>query len=117
VHVEGPVNDDVEPWDLTPDQRNLQSQFAHTSPIYIRVGGRPIKPSKEDVEFLIEWLDAARKAFHALDRLWEGHPEETYLAKSYAKEDKERITMAFEERIRTAKELLSGLVERRPRHR
>ena len=114
VHLEGPVNDDVEPWDLTPDQRNLQSQFAHTSPIYIRVGGRPIKPSKEDVEFLIEWLDAARKAFHALDRLWEGHPEEPYLAGSYAKDDRDRITTAFEGRVRNAKESLRKLLERQP---
>ncbi len=111
VHVEGPVDDDIEPWDLTPDQRNLQSQFAHTSPIYIRVAGRPMRPSREDVNFLIQWLDASRKAFHAQEKLWEGHPEEPYLASSYSKEDRERITAAFEQRVRTAKESLLGLIE------
>ena len=111
VHVEGPVNNDIEPWDLTPDQRNLKSQFAHTSPVYIRVGNKPIKPSIEDVKFLTDWLDAALQAFHSLDRLWEGHTEEPYLASSYSEDDRKRITATFEERIEKAKSALKKLLD------
>jgi hypothetical protein len=110
VHLEGPVNDDVEPWDLSPDQRNLQSQFAHTSPVYVQVGDVPIKPSREDVEFLIDWIDASVKAFHALDRMWDGHPEESYLESSFSAEDRRRITAAFEERTTRAKDALRGML-------
>ncbi len=109
AHVEGPVDDDVEPWDLTPDQRNLKNQFAHTSPIYINVADRPIRPSKKDVQFLLEWLDAARRAFHSLDRLWQGYPDEPYLVSAYSMADRKRITRAFDERLSTAREALMRL--------
>jgi hypothetical protein len=111
AHVEGPVNDDIEPWDLTPDQRNLQNQFAHTSPVYIVVGDEPITPSKEDVDFLIAWIDAARRAFRDIDRIWDGHPEESYLASSFTDEERKKITEAFEKRAADAKAALAALLE------
>ena len=111
VHVQGPINDDIEPWDLTPDQRNLQSQFAHTSPVYIRVGNRGITPRREDVEFLLAWIDAARGAFHEIDRIWDGHPDESYLTSSYTEEDRKRITEAFEERVEKARFALLEYLE------
>jgi len=109
--VEGPVNDDIEPWDLTPDQRNLQNQFAHTSPVYIIVGDEPITPSRDDVDFLIAWVDAARRAFRGLDRIWEGHPEESYLASSFTDEQRKEITEAFEKRAADAKAALARLLK------
>ncbi|MBU7004492.1 MAG: CehA/McbA family metallohydrolase [Theionarchaea archaeon] len=112
IHVQGPVNDDIEPWDLTPDQRNLQSQFAHTSPVYIRVGDVGISPKREDVEFLLAWIDAARKAFHDIDRIWDGHPDESYLASSYSDEERARITSEFESRAERAKSTLLKFLER-----
>jgi hypothetical protein len=111
AHVEGPVNDDIEPWDLTPDQRNLQNQFAHTSPVYIIVGDEPITPSRDDVDFLIAWVDAARRAFRGLDRIWEGHPEESYLASSFTDEQRKEITEAFEKRAADAKAALARLLK------
>jgi hypothetical protein len=111
VHIQGPVNDDIEPWDLTPDQRNLQSQFAHTSPVYVKVGNRDIQPKREDVEFLLAWIEAARKAFHDIDRIWNGHPEESYLASSYSEEERNRITTAFEARVDRAKSVLLKYLE------
>ncbi len=109
AHVEGPVNDDVEPWDLTPDQRNLQSQFAHTSPVYVEVGGRAIQPTVADVDFLLAWIDAARRAFHLLERMWDGHPEEVYLKSSFSAEERQEITEAFEDRVSRAVASLRAL--------
>ncbi len=111
IHVQGPVDDDIEPWDLSPDQRNLQSQFCHTSPIYVQVEDEPIRPSKEDVDFLISWLDASAQAFHAVEGFWDGYPDSHYIHGPYSQEEKERITGAFENRIQKAKQGLRRLLE------
>ncbi len=111
LHVKGPVDDDIEPWDLSPDQRNLQDQFCHTSPVFVRVGDDPIRAKREDVEFLLDWLDAAVSAFHAIDRMWDGYPDEHYLASSYSDEDRKRIAAAFEKRVARAKRNIARLLE------
>ncbi len=112
VHVEGPVNKEVEPWDLSPDQRNLQTQFAHTSPVYVRVGGKPIQPDAADIAFLSSWLDAILKAFLSQPDIWNGYPDEPYLATSYSDKDRERITRTLQERVDAAKEALKQMLER-----
>jgi len=109
IHLEGPVDRDIEPWDLTPDQRNLKSQFAHTSPVYIRVGTEGIRPRKEDVRFLLDWLDAALRAFHSQRNIWNGYPDESYLATSYSPDERRKITARFEERVEKAKQALLNL--------
>jgi len=110
AYIEGPVNRDVEPWDLSPDQRNLKSQFAHTSPVYIKVGGQPIRPDPSDIAFLSSWLDAIMKAFRSQPDIWNGYPDEPYLASSYTAEDRERITRTLKERIDAAKEALRSML-------
>jgi len=110
AYIEGPVNRDVEPWDLSPDQRNLKTQFAHTSPVYIKVGGQPIRPDPSDIAFLSSWLDAIMKAFRSQPDIWNGYPDEPYLASSYTAEDRERITRALKERIDAAKEALRSML-------
>ncbi len=110
AYIEGPVNRDVEPWDLSPDQRNLKSQFAHTSPVYIKVGEQPIRPDPSDIAFLSSWLDAIMKAFRSQPDIWNGYPDEPYLASSYTAEDRERITRTLKERIDAAKEALRSML-------
>jgi hypothetical protein len=63
------------------------------------------------VEFLLAWIDAARKAFHDIDRIWDGHPDESYLASSYSDEERARITSEFESRVERAKSTLLKFLE------
>ncbi len=46
----------------------IGSQYAHTSPIYVDVGGRPAG-SKQDAEYFLKWIDRLALAVRVRDRI------------------------------------------------
>ena len=40
-------------------------QVAITSPVYVEVPGRPLRPNKDAAEYFVRWIDAARTGFEA----------------------------------------------------
>ena len=51
--------------DIAPEARTREGQFAHTSPAYITVPGRPLQPNREDALYYAAWCEAAMRAVEA----------------------------------------------------
>lgn len=41
---------------------------AHTSPVYVQVGGRPMRPRQEDIDYFLKWLADYRKILPQLEK-------------------------------------------------
>ena len=50
--------------------------FAHTSPVYVEVGRRPMRPAEEDITFMLDWIAGYRKFLAKPEKLtaWHGSP-------------------------------------------
>ncbi len=48
--------------DIAEETRATEGQFAHTSPVYVTVTGRPLQPKAEDALYYAGWVHAAIKA-------------------------------------------------------
>jgi len=47
-------------------QGEFFGHWAHTAPVYIQVGEKTIKPSDDDIEYLLSWISNLRKAITGL---------------------------------------------------
>jgi len=59
----GPGAPEVDSRVLPPAWAQTRGQYAHTSPVWVRVKGRPQRPQRATVELLLEWVLAARRAY------------------------------------------------------
>jgi len=56
----GPACEFVNDAPLNEWVREQGGQFAHTSPVWVLVAGRPVRASAEDAQYWIDWIDAAK---------------------------------------------------------
>jgi len=59
--VRGPGNRWINSWPIPPEERRTLGQFAHTTPVYVRIQGERFKPSHELVNYYHRWLTNMKK--------------------------------------------------------
>ncbi len=80
-------------------QGEFFGNWAHTAPVYIQVGKKSIKPTDEDIEYILTWISSLRKAITGLAQK-EKWPES--LCSPYLKEvdEAERIYQGLKDNPR-----------------
>ena len=48
--------------DIAEESRAQEGQFAHTSPVYVAMPGKPLEPKREDALYYAGWVEAAIRA-------------------------------------------------------
>jgi len=64
LRVFGPKSDEIE-WEklISPEwEQQGIGQFAHTSPVYLVVDGKPMRPDPEAARYFVGWMDSYRAA-------------------------------------------------------
>jgi len=58
ARVFGPNVPEVDASPMSDAEGEFAGQFAHTCPVYVRVGGADFGPRREAVEFCLKWVEA-----------------------------------------------------------
>jgi len=58
ARVFGPKSSQVDSSPMAEGPGEFCGQFAHTSPVYVRVAGADLRPRREAAEFCLKWVDA-----------------------------------------------------------
>ena len=70
ARVSGPAAPEVDSRFLPASLLPQRGQYAHTSPVWVELAGRPRRPRRENVEHFLEWVAAVRHAYQGnRDRL------------------------------------------------
>jgi len=62
ARVFGPRSPEVDSSPIADEPGQVCGQFAHTSPVYVRVGGAAFRPRKSAADFCLRWLEAMAEA-------------------------------------------------------
>ncbi|UCH33571.1 MAG: CehA/McbA family metallohydrolase [Armatimonadota bacterium] len=67
ARIFGPKSAHVDSSPIADEPGQFHGQFAHTSPVYVRVGDAPFRPRKAAIEFCLEWVEAMARAVAAVE--------------------------------------------------
>jgi hypothetical protein len=72
ARVFGPRSHQVDSSPMADEPGQFCGQLAHTSPVYVRVGGADFRPQAKAVQFCLEWISAMKQAIKAAQHRYLG---------------------------------------------